>query len=237
MLAKTEAMLLLDVDFLPSESLVSLLRDPSIFTLIQDKRACVVPAFGHADYIPLPSGTDLRQREAYALLDSKAAVVDAYFKGRMPSFYEVQKPGDHGPTNYSQWATASRPYDVEYERGYEPYILIAKKYVPWYDERFVGYCRNKVSHLEHISSVGIQFAVHPDAYVIHRPYIFVGITEFWTASICLFHKKMVEMPLLSNKSTSIEEHITIMAALGKLIAATMLTKHSLIVLLHVSFLN
>lgn len=170
MLAKTDAVLLLDVDFLPSDSLVNLLSDPNMSDLIQEKRAYVVPAFGHANYVPLPSGTDLRQRDAYVLLGSKAAVVDAYFKRRMPSFYEVANPGDHGPTNYSRWATAKRPYDIEYEEGYEPYIMIAKKYVPWYDERFVGYYRNKVAHLEHMYSLGIQFTVHPDAYTIHRPH-------------------------------------------------------------------
>lgn len=170
MLAKTQAVLLLDADFLPSESLVNLLSDHGLSDMIQEKRAYVVPAFGHADYIPLPSGADLRQRDVYALLGSKASVVDAYLKRRMPSFYEVDNPGDHGPTNYSQWVTADHPYDIEYEQGYEPYIIISKKYVPWYDERFVGYYRNKVSHLEHAYSIGIQFTVHPGAYVIHRPH-------------------------------------------------------------------
>jgi hypothetical protein len=168
MLAKTAAVLLLDVDFLPSESLVNLLTDPNLSDMMEEKRAYVVPAFGHADYIPLPSGTDLRQHDVHVLLGSKAAVVDAYLNRRMPSFYEVENPGDHGPTNYSQWALADRPYDIEYEDGYEPYILIAKKYVPWYDERFMGYYRNKVSHLEYTYSIGIQFTVHPEAYVIHR---------------------------------------------------------------------
>jgi len=35
-------------------------------------------------------------------------------------------------------------YD-RYKNGYEPYILISRRYMPWYDERFRGYGWDKVS--------------------------------------------------------------------------------------------
>lgn len=55
-------------------------------------------------------------------------------------------------------------------QGYEPYILIARRYVPWYDERFRGYGRDKIVHLTHIAALGVRFAVHPSAYVVHVPH-------------------------------------------------------------------
>lgn len=33
---------------------------------------------------------------------------------------------------------------ARYEEGFEPYVIVSRKFVPWYDERFVGYRKNKV---------------------------------------------------------------------------------------------
>lgn len=57
-----------------------------------------------------------------------------------------------------------------YEEGYEPYVIIHRRYVPWYDERFVGYRKNKVVHLLYLSSSGIQWVVHPRAFAVHSPH-------------------------------------------------------------------
>lgn len=55
-------------------------------------------------------------------------------------------------------------------QGFEPYVLIARKHVPWYDERFVGYRKNKVVHLLHLAQMGLQFVVHPRAFAVHAPH-------------------------------------------------------------------
>lgn len=57
-----------------------------------------------------------------------------------------------------------------YEEGYEPYVIVSRAFVPWYDERFVGYRKNKVVHLLYLSSSGIQFVVHPRAFAVHSPH-------------------------------------------------------------------
>ena len=57
-----------------------------------------------------------------------------------------------------------------YEEGFEPYVIISRKFVPWYDERFVGYRKNKVVHLLFLSTSGIQFMVHPRAFTVHSPH-------------------------------------------------------------------
>lgn len=51
-------------------------------------------------------------------------------------------------------------------QGFEPYIIIARKHIPWYDERFTGYNKNKISHLFHIASE-LFFLVHPRGFVVH----------------------------------------------------------------------
>ena len=66
--------------------------------------------------------------------------------------------------------TAPFPLASRYEEGYEPYVIVARRFVPWYDERFVGYRKNKVVHLLYLSTGGIQFVVHPRAFTVHSPH-------------------------------------------------------------------
>jgi glycosyltransferase-like protein LARGE len=176
-LVRTDGVLLLDADFLPAASLVNSYQASStayaalMQQLLLEKAAIVLPAFGHADYQPLPDGTDARMAKDAALLNSKESMALAYSSGIMPSFYEMENPRDHGATNFSRWITATAPYEIVYERMFEPYVLVAKKYVPWFDERFIGYYRNKVEHLEHMYSLGVKYKVHPYAFVLHRPHL------------------------------------------------------------------
>lgn len=38
-----------------------------------------------------------------------------------------------------QRSFGSYTYDVDWKEGFEPFAVMAKKYVPWYDERFYGF--------------------------------------------------------------------------------------------------
>ena len=175
MLAQTEAVYLLDVDFLPSTSMTRMVEDngeeiSELLRKLNEKYIYVTPAFGHADLVPLPNGYDFRLGDLDHLLADKQNVVKAYAEKLLPSFYESENSLDHGCTNFSRWITADAPYSITYEKMFEPYVIVARKYVPWYDERFIGYFRNKVEHLEYMYGLGLQYAVHPSAYVIHRPH-------------------------------------------------------------------
>ena len=55
-------------------------------------------------------------------------------------------------------------------QGYEPYVLVSKDLVPWYDERFTGYLEDKVVHIQTMVSMGFSFVVHPEAFVVHYPH-------------------------------------------------------------------
>lgn len=55
-------------------------------------------------------------------------------------------PKGHAPTNYAKWRTATTPYRVEWEPDFEPYVVVRRD-CPEYDQRFVGFGWNKVSHI------------------------------------------------------------------------------------------
>lgn len=55
-------------------------------------------------------------------------------------------PKGHAPTNYAKWRTATTPYKVEWEPDFEPYVVVRRD-CPEYDQRFVGFGWNKVSHV------------------------------------------------------------------------------------------
>lgn len=55
-------------------------------------------------------------------------------------------------------------------QGFEPYVLVSKRLVPWYDERFTGYLEDKVVHIQTMVHMGFTFAVHPSAFVVHYPH-------------------------------------------------------------------
>lgn len=69
-------------------------------------------------------------------------------------------------------------YTVKWERDYEPYIVV-KKGIPLFDQRFVGFGWNKVSHAILLDLLGYKFVVLPDAFIIHMPHApSLEITKF-----------------------------------------------------------
>ena len=74
---------------------------------------------------------------------SKAELKGMFDEGKIIQFADFYPPG-HGSTNYKKWFTFSEPYPITYKIGYEPYVLVNRRMVPWYDERFRGYGWDKV---------------------------------------------------------------------------------------------
>lgn len=65
--------------------------------------------------------------------------------------YHVWTKG-HAPTNYAKWRTATTPYKVEWEADFEPYVVVRRD-CPEYDQRFVGFGWNKVSHIMELDAL------------------------------------------------------------------------------------
>ncbi|VDD95986.1 unnamed protein product [Enterobius vermicularis] len=77
---------------------------------------------------------------------------------------------EHMATYYSKWRSAVYPYSVLWQTYYKPYILISRLETPPYDQRFVGFGLNKVSHMMILDALGFNFTVLPDVFIIHKPH-------------------------------------------------------------------
>ena len=58
---------------------------------------------------------------------------------------------------------------MKWKDDFEPYIVVMKK-VARYDERFVGFGWNKVSHIMELHVRGYRFLVLPNLFIIHMPH-------------------------------------------------------------------
>uniref|UniRef100_A0AAR2KAL1 LARGE xylosyl- and glucuronyltransferase 2 n=1 Tax=Pygocentrus nattereri TaxID=42514 RepID=A0AAR2KAL1_PYGNA len=120
------------------------------------KKALVVPAF-----------ETLRYRLSFP--KSKAELLSMLDMGTLYTFrYHVWTKG-HAPTNYAKWRTATTPYKVEWEADFEPYVVVRRD-CPEYDQRFVGFGWNKVSHIMELDAQEYDLIVLPNAFMIHMPH-------------------------------------------------------------------
>lgn len=55
-------------------------------------------------------------------------------------------------SGYTEMVQSTRLLRRAVLQGFEPYVLALRQAIPWYDERFRGYGRDKITHLLHISS-------------------------------------------------------------------------------------
>ncbi|XP_044045796.1 LARGE xylosyl- and glucuronyltransferase 2 isoform X2 [Siniperca chuatsi] len=155
--ANTPYVFLTDVDFLPMYGLYDYLRK-SVVQLDMDhtKKALVVPAF-----------ETLRYRLSFP--KSKAELLSMLDMGTLYTFRYHVWPKGHAPTNYAEWRTATTPYKVEWEPDFEPYVVVRRD-CPEYDQRFVGFGWNKVSHIMELDAQEYDLMVLPNAFMIHMPH-------------------------------------------------------------------
>ena len=67
------------------------------------------------------------------------------FEARQVIQFAEFYPVGHRSTNYKKFFESDVPYPIKFKSGYEPYVLVSRKHMPWYDERFRGYGWDKVS--------------------------------------------------------------------------------------------
>ncbi|XP_075423642.1 xylosyl- and glucuronyltransferase LARGE2 [Ascaphus truei] len=168
--AQTAYVFLSDIDFLPMYGLYENLRksisqqDPG-----STKKAFVVPAF-----------ETLRYRLSFP--KSKAELLSMLDMGALYTFrYHVWEKG-HSPTNYGKWRTATTPYHVDWAPDFEPYVVVRRD-CPEYDQRFLGFGWNKVSHIMELDAQEYELVVLPNAFIIHMPHApSVDISKFRSSS-------------------------------------------------------
>lgn len=154
----TDYVFLSDIDFLPSQGIVSSLI-MSTNNLLKDhpKRALVIPALESQRY-------KLNQFPT-----SKAEVVKRLDLGELFTFRQHDWAQGHEATNFVRWRTSTQPYSVRWKTNYEPYVVVSKDVVR-YDTRFVGFGWNKVSHMLALFAEKYELVVLPDVFIIHIPH-------------------------------------------------------------------
>jgi hypothetical protein len=154
----TEYTFLVDVDFLPSNRLYQVLREKITTFIINrsTKRCFVIPAFE-------------MQEKDFQFPETKNELLFLLESNKIIPFYYQTWPTGHEPTDYDKWRTSTEPYLIKWKPDFEPYIVIDKG-VPQYDNRFVGYGWNKISHIMEVAASGYEFMVLHDAYIIHVPH-------------------------------------------------------------------
>ncbi|XP_044292517.1 LARGE xylosyl- and glucuronyltransferase 2 [Varanus komodoensis] len=155
--AQTTYVFLTDVDFLPMYGLYDYLRTSIVqLELPQRKAALIVPAFETLHYrLTFPK--------------SKAELLSMLDMGSLYTFRYHVWPQGHAPTDYAKWRTATVPYPVEWQPHFEPYVVVRRDCPP-YDQRFVGFGWNKVSHIMELDAQEYELLVLPNAFMIHMPH-------------------------------------------------------------------
>uniref|UniRef100_A0A8V0ZT99 LARGE xylosyl- and glucuronyltransferase 2 n=1 Tax=Gallus gallus TaxID=9031 RepID=A0A8V0ZT99_CHICK len=131
---QTPYVFLTDIDFLPMYGLYDYLRNSiQQLELPHRKAALIVPAFETLHYrLTFPK--------------SKAELLSMLDMGSLYTFRYHVWPKGHAPTDYAKWRTATVPYRVAWQPDFEPYVVVRRD-CPKYDQRFVGFGWNKVSHI------------------------------------------------------------------------------------------
>ncbi|KAL1488858.1 hypothetical protein ABEB36_014653 [Hypothenemus hampei] len=75
----------------------------------------------------------------------------------------------HAPTDYERWRKEFKPYTVKWQTHYEPYVDVKSNVTP-YDERFLGFGWNKLSHIMKLEAQRYKFIVLSDVFVIYGPH-------------------------------------------------------------------
>ncbi|XP_050672804.1 xylosyl- and glucuronyltransferase LARGE2s-like [Leptidea sinapis] len=156
----TPYVFLMDADFVPMAGLYEHLRAAIKLTNPYPQKKClVVPAFE-------------TQRYRASVPRYKSALLSRLANqrgGDVAPFRAREWPRGHRATNYSRWAEATAPYEVEWQSYYEPYLVVHRS-IPKYDTRFSGFGWNKVSHSVELKAQGYRLVVLPDAFVVHTPH-------------------------------------------------------------------
>ncbi|KAM6464431.1 xylosyl- and glucuronyltransferase LARGE2 isoform 2-T8 [Liasis olivaceus] len=155
--AQTSHVFLMDIDFLPMYGLYDYLRSSIMQLELSPKKvALIVPAFETLHYrLNFPK--------------SKAELLTMLDMGSLYTFRYHVWPQGHAPTDYAKWRTATVPYQVEWQPQFEPYVVVRRD-CPLYDQRFVGFGWNKVSHIMELDAQEYELLVLPNAFMIHMPH-------------------------------------------------------------------
>ncbi|EKX32600.1 hypothetical protein GUITHDRAFT_148516 [Guillardia theta CCMP2712] len=178
--AKTDLVLYIDVDFIPSADAARQLQQAmSSPSFDQAAGLLVLPAFLTVWSSPWPSPMRVEdegmQVEPLHLDELKRrCIAGDVYPPEMPF-----RMSPHGATDYLKWfhmpANRTEPFQVLYSMWYEPYFVVNRRlwrginHPGLFDERFVDAGPDKVQLAYEAAVLGYSFFVHPTAFLVHVP--------------------------------------------------------------------
>ena len=175
----TSHFLVTDVDLWPSRTLYGLILNLPTSYLSSASYAMVVPAFEISSSVHKTLGVGSVPDSFDGLrVCSEMAICDVF----------KHATDTHTSTWYKRWwqqAEADGAYKVPCLDSirYEPYLLVPKAdQTPLFDERFVGYGKNKIQFVQHLRLLGFQFFVLPRGFVIHVPHTYSKSRHAWSSA-------------------------------------------------------
>jgi glycosyltransferase-like protein LARGE len=157
-LATTELVFLLDADLVPSKGLQEYYRSPDHYSVLralcaEEMGALIIPAVEFPEEDTLTPENSMMLQKSWE--NGPAHLRSLLEQAVVTPFCEKAFPQGHRATNFERCFSAEEQtsYEVAYEEGFEPYVIVHRRLVPFYDERFTGYGKNKVQSKEQLMSV------------------------------------------------------------------------------------
>ena len=114
---------------------------------------------------PKPTGRRLALSRPAGL--DKAELVRRVRAGQIVGFASREYDAGHRCDHVNTFLMTSASYRVEYEFGCEPYTVLPRAMAHQYEERFVGYGKDRVSWNYELAARGAVFHVPADIFLIH----------------------------------------------------------------------
>ena len=186
---RTSHMMILDVDFVPSWNLSGILQR---YLEESEHKALVVPAFERKSSCTTDCMEQL-EKDPFFVPGNLPQLKDCLLAKDCIVFQSDINWEGHHSTRSDEWITSTELRRLECldSLRYEPYVVLERCPAPFYDERFHGYGKNKIEYIQHLRLSGYEFAVVPEAFVVHVPHQESTVKEEWkdTKSSSL-HKDM-----------------------------------------------
>ncbi|XP_070562735.1 xylosyl- and glucuronyltransferase LARGE1-like [Ptychodera flava] len=134
-----------------------------------ENQAIVVPAFEtdhlNLSYIP----------------KSKNELKRLYSEDKLRFFHSLDFSKGHEATNFTRWTQTNVPYSVNWQLGYEPYLVLSKRGLPEFPLLFSGMGRDKIIYTQMLKLLGYKLSVSPNTYMVHMPHWPSSSKKLWDA--------------------------------------------------------
>eukprot|EP00301_Raphidiophrys_heterophryoidea_P024471 c7958_g1_i1.p1 GENE.c7958_g1_i1~~c7958_g1_i1.p1 ORF type:complete len:458 (+),score=72.69 c7958_g1_i1:285-1658(+) len=189
----------LDIDLWPSSCLYDTLHQlcqhhPAV---LQDAmHALVIPAFEFTRCAVITANDGNKYIPAQnCTMPLTNADLRRMFLHRQLNIFHPRTSGERSTPLNKFWMLNVRdplqPVVCFADNKYEPYVVVKNcPFTPQFDERFVGFGKNKIERISHLRRAGWKFSVVPTSFVIHHPHPRTEAELNWLRGTSTHRKEM-----------------------------------------------